>query len=109
MDPISFVTFCVIGGFFVANRIATGFASKKKAAPATGAEKPHGISQERMGSGRAGLVGHDASGEARSVPEQHLRVNDEPEPAPPAVAPPDTTVLQVVRDRATGKFVKKAA
>jgi hypothetical protein len=67
-----------------------------------------------MGSGRPGESRDDARREARGVPLEHFQVGAPtpepvaaPEPSSPA-APPDLAVLQLIRDRTTGRFQRKA-
>lgn len=113
MDPLTFAVYMALGGLFMLNRLATGIANKKKAGGNAG--NSHEPPEERMGSGGVGQPRDDAADKARRVPEQHLPISDAGRAtAPPAATPPtapddDVAVLQLVRDRRTGRFHKKAA
>lgn len=114
MDPITIFTMTILGGMFLANRVATVFASRKKGGGPKPADNSNGLPEERMGSGGVGESGHDAGREARELPHEHFpliepeRATAPPVSAPPA-APSDVAVLQLVRDRTTGRFSRKAA
>lgn len=112
MDPITRICCFLIGGAFLLNRVATAKLAKKEK---VGSDGPL---EKRMGRGSPGVARHDAGGETRHVPVQHLPVTEAPaaadaavtpEPMPAASPAPDLAVLTVTRDRKSGKFTKKAA